>query len=112
MFTRDDFDNSIDEYKANLVQIRKVLMKENLTQIEKDVLRKKEIQTLHHKTLDILKDGGVLTEAEHAYYRKQYKNHVPLNRVLDNEDDIRKNTRTITYQTSVFLGNSHANVEE
>jgi len=29
-----------------------------------------------------------------------------------NEDDIRKNTRTITYETSVFLGNSHANVEE
>ncbi|MDA3814106.1 MAG: hypothetical protein PF570_07630 [Candidatus Cloacimonetes bacterium] len=28
------------------------------------------------------------------------------------EDDIRKNTRTITYETSVFLGNSHAEVEE
>ncbi|MCF7858893.1 MAG: hypothetical protein K9N07_06145 [Candidatus Cloacimonetes bacterium] len=25
------------------------------------------------------------------------------------EDDIRKNTRTITFETSVFLGNSHAN---
>lgn len=30
----------------------------------------------------------------------------------NNEDDIRKNTRTITYETSVFLGNSHANEEE
>ena len=29
-----------------------------------------------------------------------------------NEDDIRKNTRTITYETSVFLGNSHADVIE
>lgn len=29
-----------------------------------------------------------------------------------NEDDVRKNTRTITYETSVFLGNSHANAEE
>lgn len=29
-----------------------------------------------------------------------------------NEDDIRNNTRTITYETSVFLGNSHANVED
>jgi len=29
-----------------------------------------------------------------------------------NEDDIRKNTKTITYETSVFLGNSHANAAE
>ena len=29
-----------------------------------------------------------------------------------NDDDIRKNTKTITYETSVFLGNSHANLEE
>ena len=28
------------------------------------------------------------------------------------EDDIRKNTRTITYETSVFLGNAHANLDE
>lgn len=29
-----------------------------------------------------------------------------------NEDDIRKNTRTITYETSVFLGNAHANAAQ
>ena len=29
-----------------------------------------------------------------------------------NEDDIRKNTRTITYETSVFLGNAHSNTVE
>jgi len=29
-----------------------------------------------------------------------------------NEDDLRKNTRTITYETSVFIGNAHANKEE
>ncbi|MDP8269331.1 MAG: hypothetical protein P9L97_11450 [Candidatus Tenebribacter davisii] len=28
-----------------------------------------------------------------------------------NDDDLRRNTRTITYETSVFLGNSHANTE-
>ncbi|MEA2095476.1 MAG: hypothetical protein U9P73_02120 [Candidatus Cloacimonadota bacterium] len=28
-----------------------------------------------------------------------------------NEDDIRRNTRTITYETSIFLGNSHASFE-
>ncbi|MDP8204934.1 MAG: hypothetical protein P9L95_10430 [Candidatus Tenebribacter mawsonii] len=28
-----------------------------------------------------------------------------------NEDDVRKNTRTITYETAVFLGNSHAATE-
>ena len=28
------------------------------------------------------------------------------------EDDIRKNTRTITFETSVFLGNAHANTAE
>ena len=38
-------------------------------------------------------------------FREKLKNQ-------SNEDDIRKNTRTITYETSVFLGNSHANVEE
>ncbi len=29
-----------------------------------------------------------------------------------NEDDLRKNTRSITYETSVFIGNAHANLEE
>ena len=29
-----------------------------------------------------------------------------------NEDDIRRNTRTITFETSVFLGNAHANATE
>jgi len=33
-----------------------------------------------------------------------------LNR-QSNDDDLRRNTRTITYETSVFLGNSHANTE-
>ena len=33
-------------------------------------------------------------------------------RQQSNEDDIRKNTRTITYETSIFLGNAHANLEE
>ena len=29
-----------------------------------------------------------------------------------NEEDIKKNTRTITYETSIYLGNAHANVVE
>ena len=29
-----------------------------------------------------------------------------------NDDDIRKNTKTITYETSVFLGNAHSNTVE
>lgn len=33
-------------------------------------------------------------------------------REQSNDDDLRENTRTITYKTSVFLGNSHANMEE
>ena len=33
-------------------------------------------------------------------------------RTQSNEDDIRKNIRTITYETSVFIGNAHANSEE
>ncbi len=32
-------------------------------------------------------------------------------RSQSNEDDIRRNTRTITYETSIFLGNSHASFE-
>ncbi len=32
-------------------------------------------------------------------------------RSQSNEDDIRRNTRTITYETSIFLGNSHASLE-
>lgn len=38
-------------------------------------------------------------------FRKQLRNQ-------SSEDDIRKNTRTITFNTSIFLGNSHANLEE
>jgi len=36
----------------------------------------------------------------------------PKLRDQSEDDDLRKNTKSITYTTSIFLGNSHANMEE
>lgn len=47
----------------------------------------KQIQDLNAKTLDTLLEGGVISEELHATLRDTYKNHVPLYRVLENEED-------------------------
>src|SRR3990167_8867494 len=41
------------------------------------------ILALNKKTLDILLEGGVITEDLHGLLRQTYKNHVPLQRIMD-----------------------------
>ena len=47
-----------------------------------------EIQTLNNKTLDILLEGEVINKELYDKLRTMYKNHIPLNRVMSEEDDI------------------------
>lgn len=44
-------------------------------------------QELNNKTLDILKESGVISDDLYATLREKYKNHVPLQRVMDETDD-------------------------
>lgn len=46
------------------------------------------ITTLHEETLNILRESGVISDEFVATLRTKYKNHVPLNRVLEQEQDI------------------------
>lgn len=47
-----------------------------------------KISELNQKTLDILLDGEVIDQKLYDTLRKKYKNHVPLNRVFGESDDI------------------------
>jgi hypothetical protein len=46
------------------------------------------IAELNRKTLQILKDGQVIDQGLYDTLTKKYKNHVPLNRVFDESEDI------------------------
>jgi hypothetical protein len=46
------------------------------------------VQKLSNQTLDILKESGVISEDLYKTFRTKYKNHVPLNRIMDDTDDI------------------------
>lgn len=43
---------------------------------------------LNEQTLDMLKNAGVITEELYNTLRAKYKNHVPLNRLFEETDDI------------------------
>lgn len=43
---------------------------------------------LNKKTLDVLKDAGVLSDDLYDTLRTKYKNHVPLNRIFEETEDI------------------------
>jgi hypothetical protein len=47
-----------------------------------------QIQGLNNKTLEILKDSGVITDELYDLLKKKYKYHVPLNRIFDDTDDV------------------------
>jgi predicted transcriptional regulator len=47
-----------------------------------------DIRTLHNKTLDMLRDSGVITDELYTSLRKKYKKHVPLQRIFDDTDDV------------------------
>lgn len=46
-----------------------------------------EVQTIHKRTLDYLLEGELISEKTHKELRNRWKNHVPLNRVMDDLDD-------------------------
>lgn len=47
-----------------------------------------ELQALNNKTLDILLEGEVISEDLYKLLRETYKNHIPLNRVMEDTVDI------------------------
>ena len=47
-----------------------------------------KIKELNHKTLDILRDGGVIDDETYKLLRETYKEHVPLQRVFEDMEDM------------------------
>lgn len=47
-----------------------------------------EVKKMHDETLDILREGQVITDDLYNTLRSKYKNHVPLQRILDDVDDV------------------------
>jgi hypothetical protein len=45
-------------------------------------------QDLHNRTLDVLLEGEVITPELYATLKSKYKSHVPLNRIMDDAEDI------------------------
>lgn len=45
------------------------------------------LRDMNNKTLDILRDSGVISDDLYEKLRTLYKNHVPLNRIFENTDD-------------------------
>jgi len=46
------------------------------------------LQKLNNQTLDTLKESGVISDELYTKLRTKYKNHIPLNRIFENTDDI------------------------
>lgn len=46
------------------------------------------LREINERTLDVLRDGEVITDELYDSLRTRYQNHVPLNRILDDTDDI------------------------
>lgn len=46
------------------------------------------VQELNNQTLEILKESGVISSDLYKTLREKYKNHVPLNRILENTEDV------------------------
>lgn len=46
-----------------------------------------DIQKFNNETLDVLKDGEVISDELYDTLRNKYKNHIPLYRIMDSEED-------------------------
>lgn len=47
-----------------------------------------KVQAINNKTLEMLQESGVITKELYSTLRQKYKSHVPLNRIMENSDDI------------------------
>lgn len=46
-----------------------------------------KVQNINNQTLDVLKEGGVISEDLYKTLREKYKHHVPLNRLFEDTED-------------------------
>lgn len=46
------------------------------------------LQEMNNQTLDVLRDGGVISDELHATLRERYQRHVPLNRIMGETQDV------------------------
>jgi len=49
------------------------------------------LQELNNKSLDVLLEGGVISKDLHTSLRAKFKNHVPLQRIMDDTPDVKSN---------------------
>lgn len=47
-----------------------------------------KVANLHKETLDMLKNSGVISNELYSTLKTKYQNHVPLNRILEETDDV------------------------
>lgn len=46
------------------------------------------VRNLNEQTLDVLRQSGVISDELYTTLRKKYKNHVPLNRIFEESEDV------------------------
>lgn len=69
------------EAKESLVELENLSYSGELKRIAD------EIQSINNETLDILREGEVITDELYDTLRNKYKNHVPLQRIMSEEED-------------------------
>lgn len=47
-----------------------------------------QAQTLHNQTLEVLHDSGVISDELFSTLRNKYKNHIPLQRIIEGAEDV------------------------
>ena len=87
----------------------------------------RQVRDMNKQTLDILLDGQVITKELYDNLRSKYKMHIPLNRILENEDATAgmiggkgfnvkstglKKAKGSELEVSDIIGNVSANVQE
>ncbi len=70
-------------------QSAKILSNISNSKAGKEIIRlSKQVQDLNNQTIDVLYKSQVIDKKMYDTLRKTYKNHVPLNRVMNESDDI------------------------
>ena len=70
-------------------EAKNILSEINSSASSKEVKRiAGNIKNLNNQTLDILKNGGIIDDATYSKLKASYKDYVPLNRIMPEDDDI------------------------